>query len=100
MTSCLPMKSFAPAENAESAQSSAAPVAPASDPHQEFQRASLHIIEALQAMAIDIDRLLSADSFERGWPGISVVYVDGEYRLYMGHELGGAGIALVTGTIP
>ena len=41
-----------------------------------------------------------ADTFERGWPGISAVYEDGEYRLYMGHELGGAGIALVVGTIP
>ncbi|MBT8201929.1 MAG: hypothetical protein HKN74_07830 [Acidimicrobiia bacterium] len=40
------------------------------------------------------------DTFERGWPGISVVYLDGEYRLYMGHELGGAGIALITGMIP
>lgn len=49
---------------------------------------------------VDNDGLPIADSFERGWPGISVVYVDGEYRLYMGHELGGAGIALVTGTIP
>ena len=49
---------------------------------------------------VDNDGMPVADTFEQGWPGISVVYIDGEYRLYMGHELGGAGIALVTGQIP
>lgn len=30
---------------------------------------------------------------------MSVVYTDGEYRTYLGHQLGFAGIALITGTI-
>lgn len=48
---------------------------------------------------LDNDGLPVIDTFERGWPGLSVVFTDGEYRIYLGHELGFAGIALVTGTI-
>lgn len=40
------------------------------------------------------------DTGEKGWPGVSTVYVDGEYRLYEGDDLGAAGVALITGTIP
>ena len=48
----------------------------------------------------DNDGLPIADSEERGWPGVSIVYDAGEYRLYLGDDLGGAGISLITGTIP
>jgi len=48
----------------------------------------------------DQDGLPVADTEERGWPGVSVVYVDGEYRIFLGDDLGGAGISLITGTIP
>lgn len=41
-----------------------------------------------------------ADTGERGWPGVSVVYTAGEYRHYLGDDLGGAGISLITGTAP
>lgn len=37
---------------------------------------------------------------ERGWPGMSVVYDGERYWLFMGDDLGGAGISLVTGSIP
>jgi len=40
------------------------------------------------------------DTGEQGWPGVSVVYDSGEYRLYLGDDLGGSGISLLTGTIP
>ena len=51
-------------------------------------------------LGFDNDGLPIADSEERGWPGVSVVYDAGEYRLYLGDDLGSAGISLVTGTIP
>lgn len=69
-----------------------------------------------QADEIPFGRLVSADqgaswtvdndggpigsTGERGWPGMSVVFEGGQYWLYMGDDLGGAGISLVTGSIP
>ena len=53
-----------------------------------------------ESWLLDHDGLPVADTEERGWPGVSVAYVDGEYRLYLGDDLGGAGISLITGTIP
>lgn len=41
-----------------------------------------------------------ADTGERGWPGVTVVYREGTYFIFGGDDLGGAGIFLVTGTIP
>ena len=41
-----------------------------------------------------------ADTGEAGWPGVAVTYDDGEYRLYLGDDLGSTGISLITGTIP
>lgn len=35
---------------------------------------------------------------EKGWPGVSVALVDGEYRIYGGDDLGQSGIKLVVGT--
>ena len=40
------------------------------------------------------------DTGEYGWPGVSVAFEDGQYFIYFGDDLGGAGIALSTGTIP
>jgi len=40
------------------------------------------------------------DTGERGWPGVAVVERDGAYFVYGGHNLGGDGIFLITGSIP
>ena len=48
----------------------------------------------------DNEGLPVADTEERGWPGVSVMYDGDEYRFYLGDDLGGAGISLITGTIP
>ena len=50
--------------------------------------------------SVDHDGLPVVDTEERGWPGVSVAYVEGEYQFYLGDDLGGAGISLITGTIP
>lgn len=69
-----------------------------------------------QAEEIPFGRLLSTDggqtwepdndgnpigsTGEKGWPGVAVVYEDGLYSLFLGDDLGSAGISLVTGSIP
>lgn len=49
---------------------------------------------------VDNDGQPVVDTGEKGWPGVTTVYRDGTYYFYMGDDLGSAGIALVTGTIP
>ncbi len=69
-----------------------------------------------QASEIPFGRLVSSDggstwaadnegapigsTGERGWPGMSVVYDGERYWLFLGDDLGSAGISLVTGSIP
>jgi len=74
-------------------------------PKVGFQRSSIPFGRLLSTdggatWIVDNDGFPIADSEERGWPGVSVVFDDGEYRLYLGDDLGGAGISLITGTIP
>lgn len=47
---------------------------------------------------IDNDGQPIADTGEKGSPGVATVYRDGQYFVYLGHELGFSGINLITGT--
>lgn len=53
-----------------------------------------------QTWRVDNDGQPVLDTGEKGWPGVSAVYEDSVYWFFMGDDLGGSGIALVTGTIP
>lgn len=48
----------------------------------------------------DNDGLPILDTGEKGWPGVTVAWIDGEYHLYLGDDLGSEGIKHLVGTIP
>ncbi len=48
----------------------------------------------------DNDGLPILDTGEKGWPGVTVAWIDGEYHLYLGDDLGSEGIKHMVGTIP